>query len=305
MALDRMDTGTGSQTTRLHKYIGSWSVDETAAAAGAIVNFRDGFTRLTAPTAADGAAGNSTAGLHMYAWTIVTTDGESTLGQWTAAGYTAAASKIVNVTVPLVGRFATAGTHDGAFVGGNTVIGRNLYATKAGAPATAVVPTNAQWFLVAATPSTTLTSANNNLDLSSSTSIVLTDATGFAASGVVAVATTFGTFPAAYTAVSTNTLTGVTSPAPFGALMATAGAVTQPLVPDNTTATYALNIADGSFPATHPPTKSTAGGILVTARPNASGSMGDQFGNPIALQNGGQVTVEVNTGTVRWIVRGQ
>jgi hypothetical protein len=310
MARDRVYTGSASQLTDLGDYLSGWAVAETAGAA-AVVRIRDGFGALPACSLADGAAGNSTAGVHYAIATIVTCVGESTIGAYpVAAGFTSAGSKILNVTVPAYG--TTSFSQGGA--PRDVIIGRNVYLTKAGAPATLIVPTNAQWFLPVANPSTTLTSANNGLPLvaaGQSVGIVLTSATGFNAGPAwCAVTTDRGIFPVYYTSIVGSTLTGCfVSGATPGALMATSGAVTQAAVPDNSTTALAVNLADASLTATHPPTKHLAGSLIVPdiRIPAQTGGFtaGDSLGpNVIGLQNGGTVCIEVASGTVVWTVRG-
>jgi hypothetical protein len=197
------------------------------------------------------------------------------------------------------------------FVGGrDVIIGRNIYATKAGAPATLGNPTNAQWFLVATAPATTLTSANNSLDLTQVSTLTLTSSASWGSTGYCAVATTTGIWPVKFSANAANVLTiASTFNAPQGSYMATSGAVTGGSLQDNTTTTFDLNLADASFAATNPPLKSTAGSIMVQARLAAvsgGSSMGDTLQpGPTPVTNGGFVMVEVTSGTVSWIARGQ
>jgi hypothetical protein len=306
MAQDHTQSATAITTTAslrptLKDYLSSWNVRETAGST-ALVKIRDSLALPAKITsAADGAAGNSTAGLHMYLITWVTAHGQSTYGRNAAdrLEHTTAGSKIVNLTgIPLSptnsdGRHATIGT---------PIVGRRLYATKADAPATGVTPTNAQWFLTVADVSSTLAAGENNKTLPEAT-ISLADASGFATSGRCLITTADGIQVVTYTGKSTNDLTGCTGGT---GTMATGGAVSQPMIPNNTATTYALDVADASFAATQPPIMDTAGKPVLRVYLTANQSAGDAFGpNVIGAQNDGGFSVEVTSGTVDWTLGGK
>ncbi len=295
MAIDHTYVGTASERTGLTRYISGFNITETGAST-AYVKFRDAMPQpSSALSAVDGAAGNVTTGLHMLCMTVVTRHGETVQGG-TGTEYTSAGSKIATTTIPL----ATEGL--------DVIVGRRLYVTKAGAPTTGVIPTNAQWFLVVADASSTLASNHNGLTLAGTTTITVASGTAFATAGRALVTTTTGIQPIAYTGKSTNDLTGVTMlrPAYTGGLMATGGAVTQPMIPNNTATSYNWNVVDGSLAAVQPPLKDTSGQRLKTIKLGSGESMGDDLGpNVLALGNGGGLYVEVNSGTVEWTVTGQ
>jgi hypothetical protein len=303
----RQDTtyqGTASETTLLARFLSSWNITETAGST-AYVKFRDSLPLLAAPSAAvDGAAGNVTAGLHMIAVTLVTRNGESLLGP--LLEFTAAGSKHATVTIP-VGR----GLNETAGASGakDVIVGRRVYVTKAGAPATTVTPTNAQWFRVTADLATTVAAGMNNLPLAGNASITVASTAGFAASGIALVTTTTGVQPVAYTSVDATHFLGCTllrglNPWANGYL-ATGNAVTQPMVGDNTSTTFDWNVVDGSLTATNPPSAiDTAGRRIETVKLSAATSVGELYGSVRALENGGGLHVEVNSGTVEWTVGG-
>lgn len=280
-------------TLGLTKYLSGYNFRETAGGT-AVVKVRDTIA-LPGPiaSAADGAAGNCTAGLHMFMVTGVTRHGETTYGR--NAGdrleFTTAGTVIVNLSgIPIFPKNPD-GNHSTL---GDTVIGRRIYATKAGAPATTVTPTNAQWFLTVADASSTLASGENGKTLPEAT-ISLADASGFATSGKVLVTTSDGVQVVTYTGKSTNDLTGCTG---GSGTMATGGAVSQPMIPNNTATTYALNVADGSFTSTVPPTKDTAGRPVVRLNLAANESIAVSLGpNVIAAVNDGGFAVEVTSST--------
>lgn len=145
MARDRKVTGTSSALTNLTNYWSSFNIAESAGAA-AVVKIRDSIALPTAPSAVVGSAGSCTAGVHYITATWVTANGESTIG--TQYEITLTGSKHYTITIP------TAPVTANPFMDHlkTTVTGRNIYMTKAGAPATGSTPTNAQWFLVAASP---------------------------------------------------------------------------------------------------------------------------------------------------------
>ena len=296
MALDHSQSGTLSEKVALTKYISGVSVNETAAST-AQVRIRDALPQPAQVTAADGAAGNVTAGLHMIVETYVTRNGESlcsTLREFTSAG-----SVIVNVGIPI----------GPTVLNEDTIIGRRIYVTKAGAPATGITPTAAQWFLVVADFSTTLAAGMNGLPLAGNASITVASTTGFkATNGNILVTTTAGVQPVAYATVDATHFLGCTMirPAYTGGAMATGGAVTQPMVGDNTVTTFAWNVVDASLVATSIPTKDTSGRRLSTFYLAASTSANVAFGpNVRSLSNGGGAYVEVTNGTVEWSVAGQ
>lgn len=290
MATDRRFSGTGSMATDLGRYVSGFSVTETAGFP-ALVKIRDGFPTLDAMTVATGAAGNSTSGLHMFAITGVTKEGETGLS--TLKEYTIAGSKIYTITaIP-------------TFPRGYDIVGRRLYVTKAGAPATGVTPTTAQWFRGVADGSTTIASGSNGLRLPQSTIAVASGAALVATGGKVLITTSAGVQLVTYTAVDTNNLTGCSGG--FG-VMSTGAAVSQPMIPDNSTTTYSFNVADANFPATNPvaPTAETGGSLIEYVQLGAFETRDVTLSpNVQALQNGGVVYVEVNSGTVVWTVRGQ
>jgi hypothetical protein len=298
MGLDNTQSATGVTTTSdirptLKRLLSSWSVTETAGVGGGIVKIRDTYNLPSAITsAADGAAGNSTVGLHMFTTTWVTPEGESQIGpqlEWTAA-----ASKIVNLTgVP------TATGNSGTPTTG--VIGRRIYETKAGAPATGVTPTSAQWFRVVDDFSTTLAAGMNALPLPQAT-ITVASTTGFAAAGNILVTTANGIQAVVYTSVNATNFLGCTG---GSGLMATSGAVTQPAIGDNTTTTFAANVADASLVNTRPSTQDKAGSRVVRVNLAASQSVGEALANPRASEHGGGFYVEITSGTVDWELGGK
>ena len=128
--------GTTSGLTQFQE-LGGFAVTESASAA-ATVNIRDSLTLPTAPTAVVGAAGLCTAGVHYICVTYITANGESTIGA--QAEYTLTGTKHYTITIPV------------ADPARDLVTGRNIYMTKAGAPATGLTPSNAEWFLIATSP---------------------------------------------------------------------------------------------------------------------------------------------------------
>ena len=149
MARDRKYTGTSSALTTLKQYWSSFNIAETAGAA-AVVKIRDSISLPTACSAVVGAAGSCTAGVHYITATWVTANGESTIG--TQYEITLTGSKHYTITVPTA---PVLGTDDEGYTANlkTAVTGRNIYMSKAGAPGTGSTPTNAQWFLVATSPS--------------------------------------------------------------------------------------------------------------------------------------------------------
>ncbi len=276
-------------------YLSGYNVRETAGAT-ALFKIRDTI-KLPGPigAAADGAAGNSTTGLHMYMVTGVTRHGETTYGR--NAGdrleHTTAGSKIVGLSgIPT---FATNI--------GDEVFGRRIYATKAGAPATTVTPTNAQWFLVVADGSTTIASGSNGLSLPQGTISVASGAAVASGGGKMLVTTSDGPQVVTYTGVSTNDITGCTG---GSGVMATGGAVTQPMIPNNTATTYNVNLADASFTATVPPTKDTAGRPVVRMNFGPNESVDMALGpNVIVASNGGGFALELTSGSIDYTLVGK
>ena len=128
--------GTVSALTTFSE-LGGFAITESASAA-ATVNIRDSLTLPTAPSAVVGATGLCTAGVHYICVTYITANGESTIG----AQYeiTLTGSKHYTITIPV------------AAPARDLVTGRNIYMTKASAPATGLVPSNAEWFLIATSP---------------------------------------------------------------------------------------------------------------------------------------------------------
>ncbi len=295
MALDIAHVGTGSEFTTIKSYVSGFSIAETAGTT-ALVKLRDAVTPLGAPAACtDGAAGNVTVGLHNIAVTAVTRWGETVITS--SLEFTAAGSKKGEITgVPVAAR----GAH-GEF--SDEIVGRRIYVSKAGAPATGIRPTNAQYFLVVADASSTLAAAENGKFLENEGTISVASGTDFAAAGGRCLVTTDrGPQVVKYTGKSTNDLTGCTTLG--GGVMSTGGAVTQPMLPDNITTTYSWNVADGSLTATTGPTKATAGRPFERISLQANESTSDHYPNPTKLFNGGNVYVEVTSGTVAWTVRG-
>jgi hypothetical protein len=291
MALDEVQSATGVTTTSnirptLSHHLSSWNFRETAGST-ALVKIRESFGVPPAiSSAADGAAGNSTVGLHMFAITWVTVHGESTIGA--LLEHTAAASKIVNLTgVPI---------HASP-----QVIGRRVYETKAGAPATGVTPTSAQWFRVGDDKSTTLAAGMNALPLPQA-SITVADTTGFAAAGNILVTTANGIQAVAYTSVDATNFLGCSG---GSGLMSTGGAVTQPIMGDNTTTTFAANLADANLTNTRPSTQDKAGQRIASVSLAANQSVGEAYNNPKRGSGGGGFYVEVTSGTVDWELGGQ
>src|SRR3990167_1488304 len=80
MAMDTSYSGTGSELTDLVRYYSGCNVAETTASLSAIVKVRDSIKAAGVPVVADGAAGNSTIGLHMFSVVGVTKYGETALG---------------------------------------------------------------------------------------------------------------------------------------------------------------------------------------------------------------------------------
>ncbi len=299
MAVDNFTVGTGTVGTgtrgtyTLTKYISSWDVTETAGAT-ATENIRDSLAVPSAPTAVDGAAGNSTAGLHMFAWTWVTREGESDIGA--LVELTTAGSVIMTVSAPVY-------TH------GSFVVGRNLYMTKAGAPTTGVTPTNAQYFLVTGVglstvaPATTIASGSNALPLPQGTINVATTADFKpTTNGNILVATSAGLQVVTYATQTGTTFAGCTGGV---GIMSTGGAVTAGVLADATTTSISANLADGSLGSVHPPTVNKSGLIMVpTLNLSANQSVGSEYANPRATQADGGVVIETVTGTTRFTVAG-
>jgi hypothetical protein len=292
MGIDHTQAATGVTTTSdirpiFSQYLSSWNISETAGTT-AIVKIRDTFTLPPAITsAADGSVGNSTSGLHMFAVTWVTVEGESTIGallEWTAA-----ASKIVNLTgVPI---------HASP-----RVIGRRVYETKSGAPATGVTPTSAQWFRVVDDFATTIAAGMNALPLPQA-SITVASTTGFkATNGNLIITTLNGPQAVAYASLDATHFLGCTGGT---GLLATSQTVTQPAIGDNTTTTFAANVADASLVNTRPSTQDKAGRRMVRVNLGANQSAGETFANPRESAGGGGFYVEVTSGTVDWELGGK
>jgi hypothetical protein len=301
MAVDITANGTAARHARvndslLNTYISAFSVRETAAAA-AVVKIRDSFAVVAPSALADGAAGLVTAGFHDVAFTAVTIYGESIIGGASGAflGFTSAGTKHVTVTLP---------PEPGAYGNPATEFaGLNIYVTKAGAPATGITPTRAQWFLVVANPATTIAAGSNALPLPQP-SIVIASNAGFAAAGRAIVTTSFGPEIVTYTSTDATHLLGC---AGGRGVMATGGAVTQPSIPDTTSTTFDWNVADASLTATNPPAIDTSGSrldevafIAAQATPFTS----RDYANAKGLRNGGGLYVEVTSGAVTWEVSG-
>lgn len=299
MAVDRTYTGTASdRNTQFFEYVSGFNIAETAGST-AVVKLRDSIKPGTAPTGCtDGAAGNVTVGLHMIAVTAVTRHGESLLGS--LLEFTAAGSKKAEITgIPTFP--VDTNLNDRSTIG-TELSGRRIYVTKAGAPATTVRPSTAQWFLISADASSTLASGENNKYLEYETTLSLADASGFATSGKCLVTTDRGPQVVTYTGKSTNDLTGCTTNG--GGIMATGNAVTATLLPDNTTTTFSWNVADGSLTSTNAPTKDTSGPVFERINLAANESVGHAYDNPVRLLNDGGCAVEVTSGTVAWAVKG-
>ena len=296
-------SNTGTQA--LTDYLSSWNVRETTGAATALVKIRDSLALPGPMTAADGAAGNSTAGLHMYLITWVTAFGESTFGH--NAGdrveATTAGSKIVSLTAIPTWPVTGSGSSASPSGGGVPIIGRRVYATKAGAPATGVQPTRAQWFLTVADSAATLAAGMNNLALPSA-SITVNSTTGFqATNGNILVTTANGIQKVSYTSVDATHFLGCVGGTGY---MSTGAAVTQPMIGDNTSTTFSLNVADASFTATNPPLADTAGEAVREIFLAANQDVGDENpNNVIGAQGDGGFAVEINSGTVVWKLGGQ
>lgn len=96
-------------------------IAETAGSAARVKFYRSALAAPGACVAADGAAGNSTAGVHIFKVTAVTAQGETELGT-ASNSLNSAGSTIINLTgIP---------TYSGA--GAELVTGRNVYMTEAG-----------------------------------------------------------------------------------------------------------------------------------------------------------------------------
>ncbi len=280
--------------TALGGYLSAWNVTESAGSpAAAQIKIRDNYAPLGAVTsAADGSAGNSTAGLHMFMVVGVTKHGE----MWRPAQssfleFTTAGSKIINLTgVPVVP------------LGDTKILGRRVYITKAGAPATGVQPTTAQWFRAAPDLSTTIGATQPSATYLPASVITVASTTNFAASGNLLITGKNGPEIVTYTAVgSSTTFTGCTG---GSGLLTTGDTVTQPAIGDNTTTTFAFNLADGSV-ATNPVTAATDGKIIENVKLGAGQSVGMEYPNPIAGTNGGGFQVQVVSGTVDFSLKGK
>lgn len=107
-------------SSKLPNSCSAFLMTETAGSAARVKFYCKALSSLGACVAADGAAGNSTAGNHIFKVTVVTAQGETELG--TASNtLNSAGSKIINLTgIPVV-------TGDGA----DLVTGRNVYMTEA------------------------------------------------------------------------------------------------------------------------------------------------------------------------------
>jgi len=327
---DRKATGTGSRlgnsrtgqsnfpsaigADRSYGFMSGWAVKETAGAA-ATVNIRDSVAVPGAPTIADGAAGNSTAAIHYGAITYVTANGEGVIGPQSASLNSAGTTIIAYTGI------STAPTNLK-----DPVIGRNVYITKANAPVAAGVPTNAQWFLATSsagllTASTTVAAGSNaqrvpDLPASGTTlttftlTVASTAVTGTTIAfkngvGNIVVASSFGPIPVAYASTTGTTFVGCTSEF-AGAVFSTGGVVTQPLIPENTSSTYNFNLADANVGDVRPSAVDKTGEIVVPISLAANESQGENFGqNVMELANGGGLYVEVATGAVQWMVKGE
>jgi hypothetical protein len=239
----------------------------------------------------------------MYMMTWVTANGESTFGR--NAGdrleHTTAGSKIVGLSAIPVAPVnpTTDGLHAKISSG---IVGRRIYATKAGAPATGVTPTTAQWFLTVADGATTIAAGSNNFTLPQGTISVASGAAVASGGGNIIITTTNGPQMVTYTAVSTNDLTGCTG---GSGLMVTGQTVTQPMIPNNTATTFNVNLADASFTATTPPVQDTAGRRIIRLNLAASQTVGEHRGDNVwSCENGGGFSVEVTSGTVDWELSG-
>jgi hypothetical protein len=206
--------------------------------------------------------------------------------------FTAAGSKHATVTVPILSLPSTSHA---------TIVGRRIYVTKAGAPATGVTPLNSQWFLILADPATT-NNMTSNTYLPQGT-LTVASTSGFASSGNLVVTTDLGVEVVAYSAIgSGTTFTGCTGG--YGKLT-NGAAVTQPMIPNNSDTTYDWNIADGSLAATQPPVVATSGAIIDQCYLAANTSYFGNFGGrPENIENGGYAYVEVTSGAVSWKVQG-
>ena len=135
-------------------------ITETAGAVARVKVYNRALAKLGACVAADGAAGNSTIGNHIFKVTAVTAQGETELG--TASNtLNSAGTTIINLTgIPTV-------TGDGA----ELVTGRNVYMTEAG---------GATYYKVDAAAVTTPTIADNT---TTTLAVNISDATlaGYAA----------------------------------------------------------------------------------------------------------------------------
>lgn len=271
-------------------YLSSFNVTESAGSpAAAQIRIRDRYPLLGAITsAADGAAGNVTAGLHMFVTSLVTKHGESFRGG-PVLEFTSAGTVIVNLTgIP------TATSAD------TKILGRRVYVTKAGAPATGVQPSTAQLFRASPDLSATIAAGMNATRLPQST-ITVNSTTNFAASGNLLITTRNGPEIVTYTAIgSGTTFTGCTGGT---GLLATGDTVTQPMLPNNTTTTFAFNLADGSL-ATTPVEVDKCGKVIENVKLGAGQSVGMEYSNGIKGENGGGFYVEVVSGTVDWTLRG-
>jgi len=271
------------------KRLSSWNVVEQAAGT-AQFKIRDTFALPDAPSAAEGAAGNGTAGLHMFAITWVTAHGESFLGS--LVELTIAASKKAELTnIPVA--------KPGGIVDVNAIVGRRVYETKAGAPGTGVTPTSAQWFRVVDDFATTCAAGMAAISLPQA-SITVASTTGFAADGNILVTTTDGIQVVKYTSVDATHFLGCTG---GSGLMTSGGAVSQPAIGDNTKTTFSANVADASLVNTRPSTQDKAG-PRVAGMKLAAGESVDVDSKSIDLKNGGGPYMEIVSGTVDWVLRG-
>ncbi len=280
-------------------YLSGWTITETAGSpAAATVKIRDRYAPLGAiASALDGAAGNVTIGLHMFMTTIVTKHGETFRPAQTAyLEYTSAGTVIVNLTgIPT------------APVGATQVLGRRVYVTKAGAPATGVMPSTAQWFRSAPDQSTTIAAAMTLWRLPQPI-ITVASIAGFATATAGApknllITGKNGPEIVTYTGSTGATFTGCTGGT---GLLTTGDTVTQPMIADSaTTTTFAFNIADGSL-ATNPGAVDQSGPTIAFVKLAAGQAVGDPYGgNTVGATNGGGFYVEVASGTVDWTLRGQ
>jgi hypothetical protein len=77
------------------------------------------------------------------------------------------------------------------------------------------------------------------------------------------------------------------------------------MIGDNTSTTYSWNLADASLANTRPPTFDAAGRVIRHYKILTSTTLDVAFGsNVLALENGGGLAVELNSGAAAWEVSG-